>query len=72
MQPATLLFICGFPLTFFVLTQKKIPKKSQASNEYSPLLASSFVDLLYIVVSAFVILLLALLRPKYKLQPYSF
>jgi hypothetical protein len=58
--------VIAFHFTFFVLTQKKITKKSQASNEYSPLLASSFIEFLCIVVSALVILFLALLQSKYK------
>ncbi|CAN5334936.1 hypothetical protein BH11BAC5_BH11BAC5_29840 [soil metagenome] len=56
----------NFLFTFFVLDTKKVTKKSQVSNEYSPLLPDSFVELLCIVISAFVILLLDLLQLKYK------
>jgi hypothetical protein len=62
-------FNCCSLLYFFCLDTKKVTKKSQASNEYSPLLACSFVQLLCMVVSALVILLLDLLRLKYKLLP---
>jgi hypothetical protein len=41
--------------------------KLYGSNEYSPLLPYSFVALLCMVVSAFVILLFGLLQPKYRL-----
>ncbi len=54
----------SFLFTFFVLDTKKVTKKSQVSNEYSPLLTYSFVEMLCIVVSAFVILLLDLLLSK--------
>ncbi|CAN5377053.1 hypothetical protein BH11BAC5_BH11BAC5_15300 [soil metagenome] len=54
----------GSFFTFFVLTQKKITKKSQVGNEYLPLPTCSFAELLYIVVSTVVILLLASLQLK--------
>jgi hypothetical protein len=57
------LFDCYSLLFFFCLDTKKETKKSQASNENGPLLASSFVELLCIVVSALVMLLLVLLQP---------
>ena len=60
------LFACNLFFTFFVLDTKKVTKKSQGSNEYSPLLPYSFVELLCIVVSAFVMLLLGLLQLDYK------
>jgi hypothetical protein len=47
---------------FFCLDTKKVTKKSQGSNEYSQLLPYSFVRLLYIVVSALVMLFLTSLQ----------
>jgi hypothetical protein len=70
-QVASLLSNRRFFFTFFVLTQKKITKKSQVSSEYGPLLTGSFVGRWCMVVSALIILPLGLLQSKYSLHPDS-